>query len=647
MCWRRGLSKSPTKVLDFMTNADVAKAEQEGQLVFYCHENEAGTAGIMEGFSKDFPKIKTSYVRAQTGALYNKILVRALGRPLRRRRHPALRSRARLRFPEEGRLRALRLAGIAGLQEGLSQLAGRLFLLDRRRSCRHRLQHRQGRRPRTRRRAGRTSSIRAGRARSAARSPPPACSSCSGTRCASSTATASGRSSPSCSRTPSIPACSCSTASPRATTCITAIGEYPAYILFKSSGAKVEFVAPPDGLVATPLVVGAVNKAPHPEAAKLFVDWAMSKRGQAWYQTNPNLYYGSVRTDAPPMPTGVKLSDFKLLYPDRLGRVRQRSATFPEGMERHARPVSAAAAASAGLVLRAKTRRVWGRRDRRGRWSSTRSSICCRPRSTSATRRRGRRPPTASTISAACSHYPQILLNTLTVSFAATVMALVFGFVMAWILTRTNVPGRRIFEQLMAVPYYLTPLLGALAWSMLGAPESGFINQVWRALGGSGHLIDINTPYGIAWVMALFEGSVAFVMIAAVMKSMDPVARGGLAGDGREPAAHHAARHAAAGRCPACSARRSSCSPRCSARSPSRSCSACPTAIYVITTAIYQLVQQYPPKIPGRGGDGRVAVRGDVRHAVHLPAHRHGAAATSPSPARRSARASTDVGRLR
>src|ERR1700674_5911540 len=70
----QGLSKSPTKVLDFMTIADVAKAEQEGQLVFYCHENEAGTAGIMQGFNQDFPKISTSYVRAQTGALYNKIL---------------------------------------------------------------------------------------------------------------------------------------------------------------------------------------------------------------------------------------------------------------------------------------------------------------------------------------------------------------------------------------------------------------------------------------------------------------------------------------------------------------------------------------------------------------------------------------------
>src|SRR5262245_41586811 len=66
--------RTPTKVLDFNTYADVAKAEEEGQLVFYCHENEAGTAAIMEGFHKDFPAIKTSYVRAQTGALYNKII---------------------------------------------------------------------------------------------------------------------------------------------------------------------------------------------------------------------------------------------------------------------------------------------------------------------------------------------------------------------------------------------------------------------------------------------------------------------------------------------------------------------------------------------------------------------------------------------
>ena len=148
----------------------------------------------------------------------------------------------------------------------------------------------------------------------------------------------------------------------------------------------------------------------------------------------------------------------------------------------------------------------------------------------------------------------------------------------------------------MAVPYYVTPLLGALAWSLLGAPESGFINQVWRALGGDGPLIDINTAYGIAWVMALFEGSVAFVMIGAVMKSMDPSleeASQVIGAAGCAPCCGSRCRWSR----PACSARRSSCSPRCSARSPPRSCSALPNRYYVITTAIYQLVSQYPPRI--------------------------------------------------
>jgi len=208
------------------------------------------------------------------------------------------------------------------------------------------------------------------------------------------------------------------------------------------------------------------------------------------------------------------------------------------------------------------------------------------------------RPPTAYGLDnfSGIFQYPQILLNTLTVSVTATVMALVFGFVMAWILTRTNVPGRLLFEQLMAVPYYLTPLLGALAWSLLGSPESGFINQIWRALGGAGHLIDINTAYGIAWVMALFEGSVAFVMIAAVMKSMDPsleeasqvmgasrlrtmlrvtlpLVVPGVLGAAIFVFAEMLGSFAAA------------------------LVLGLPSRYYVITTAIYQLVQQYPPKI--------------------------------------------------
>src|SRR2546423_9078211 len=122
------------------------------------------------------------------------------------------------------------------------------------------------------------------------------------------------------------------------------------------------------------------------------------------------------------------------------------------------------------------------------------------------------RPPTAYGLDnfSSLAQYWEIMLNTLVVTFAATIMALVFGFLTAWILTRTNVPFQRTLEQLMAVPYYVTPLLGALAWNFLGAPESGFINQLWRGIGGDGPLVDITSAMGIAWVMALFEGSVAF-----------------------------------------------------------------------------------------------------------------------------------------
>ena len=209
------------------------------------------------------------------------------------------------------------------------------------------------------------------------------------------------------------------------------------------------------------------------------------------------------------------------------------------------------------------------------------------------------RPPTQYGLDnfAGLLAYPQIVLNTLTVSFVATVMALIFGFLMAWIITRTNVPGRRLFEQAMVVPYYLTPLLGALAWSLLGTPESGFLNQIYRALGGSDYLIDINSAAGIAWVMALFEGSVAFVMIGAVMKSMDP-------------ALEEASQVMGASRLrtmlrvtlplvlPGVLGAAVFCFAEMLGSFAAALVLGLPSRYYVVTTAIYTLVQQYPPKIP-------------------------------------------------
>jgi iron(III) transport system permease protein len=116
----------------------------------------------------------------------------------------------------------------------------------------------------------------------------------------------------------------------------------------------------------------------------------------------------------------------------------------------------------------------------------------------------------------------RIIYNTAWVAVIATAMAVSLGFALAWILTRTNVPWRGTLERLMELPYYLTPLVGALAWGVLAGPHTGFLNQLCQLVGGSDVLFDIYSPFGVAWVMALFEGTVAFVMIAAAMKSMDP-----------------------------------------------------------------------------------------------------------------------------
>src|SRR5258705_3668349 len=107
----------------------------------------------------------------------------------------------------------------------------------------------------------------------------------------------------------------------------------------------------------------------------------------------------------------------------------------------------------------------------------------------------------------------------------------------------------------------------------------------------------MTTPYGIVWVMGLFEGSVAFVMIGAVMKSMDPALEEAsqVLGAGRArtmlritlplvlPGVLGAAIFVFAEMLGSFSA---------------ALVLGLPSRFYVVTTAMYQLVSQYPPQFP-------------------------------------------------
>ena len=102
--------------------------------------------------------------------------------------------------------------------------------------------------------------------------------------------------------------------------------QYSGYLIMKAKGAPVEFVIPPDGVVASPQPWGIVSQAPHPAAAQLFMDWFLSAPGQAG--NAQVLFYHSPRGDVPPPPGGVSVNEFKLLTPTDWHAFEQTHAQF-------------------------------------------------------------------------------------------------------------------------------------------------------------------------------------------------------------------------------------------------------------------------------------------------------------------------------
>jgi iron(III) transport system substrate-binding protein len=89
--------------------------------------------------------------------------------------------------------------------------------------------------------------------------------------------------------------------------------QYSGYLLAKAKGAPIEYVYPPDGIIGVHESWGVVAEAPHPEAAKLFLDWFLGVPGQTGY--GEELAYNSLRSDVPPPRGGVKATDLKVLFP--------------------------------------------------------------------------------------------------------------------------------------------------------------------------------------------------------------------------------------------------------------------------------------------------------------------------------------------
>ena len=95
---------------------------------------------------------------------------------------------------------------------------------------------------------------------------------------------------------------------------ILGLAQYSTYLEFKAQGAPIALVIPLEGLIGTAQVLGMISKGPHPEAAKLFIDWFLSPLGQGIM--SQNFYHHSPRADLEPPPGGKPIRELKIMVPD-------------------------------------------------------------------------------------------------------------------------------------------------------------------------------------------------------------------------------------------------------------------------------------------------------------------------------------------
>ena len=107
--------------------------------------------------------------------------------------------------------------------------------------------------------------------------------------------------------------------------------------------------------------------------------------------------------------------------------------------------------------------------------------------------------------------------NTLIISTWVGAISVVIGGLLAWLVTRTDLPWKKSIRALVMASFVTPPFLGAFAWTLLAGPNAGALNKFYRFVTGSEEAIfNIFTMSGLIFVMALYSFPYVFSMIANV-----------------------------------------------------------------------------------------------------------------------------------
>jgi iron(III) transport system permease protein len=112
-------------------------------------------------------------------------------------------------------------------------------------------------------------------------------------------------------------------------------------------------------------------------------------------------------------------------------------------------------------------------------------------------------------------------LSTIGIALGVAGLSCLVATPLAWLVARTDMPGHRLVRLLVMASFVTPPFLGAIAWEILAAPNSGLLNQWYRELLGLdpyAHLFDIYSVEGLTFVMACYAFPYVFVLVANALE---------------------------------------------------------------------------------------------------------------------------------
>lgn len=121
----------------------------------------------------------------------------------------------------------------------------------------------------------------------------------------------------------------------------------------------------------------------------------------------------------------------------------------------------------------------------------------------------------------------ELILNTVIVVVASSLVAWVIGVALAWLNERTNARMGLLTDSLPLLPFLVPPVAGAVGWVMLLSPQAGLLNSWLRDLLSlvgaeleSGPL-DIHSWYGLILVYAFYAVPFVFMTAPAGLRNLD------------------------------------------------------------------------------------------------------------------------------